>query len=108
VAERFYSGTADLHVTVREDGVLRDLSPRLDLQNHSQSFAWGFGGSAPAQLALALIADATGDDARALRLQHDFKFRVIASLPSRWTMTQSRVLAYVAELEHAERTRATA
>ena len=45
----------------------RGLDPRLDLRNHSPSgFEWGYGGSGPAQLALALAADVLGDDEAAL------------------------------------------
>ncbi len=37
---------------------LRPLGPRLDLANHSpDGFSWGYGGSGPAQLALAILAD---------------------------------------------------
>ncbi len=36
------------------------LPDRRDLFNHSRGFEWGYGGSGPAQLALALAADATG------------------------------------------------
>lgn len=57
------------------------LDPRLDLQKHSSDFGWGYGGSGPAQLALAICADYTGDDALALRVYQHFKFRVIAGLP---------------------------
>jgi hypothetical protein len=44
------------------------LPPRCDLYNHSPTgFAWGYGGSGPAQLALAILADYLEDDAKALR-----------------------------------------
>lgn len=34
----------------------RSLNPRLDLFNHSPTgFEWGYGGSGPAQLALAIL-----------------------------------------------------
>lgn len=102
VGERFYSGTTDRDVTAREGGTSYRLPSRLDLRRHSlNGFAWGFGGQEPAQLALALLADALGDDQRALALYQDFKFRCIAQLPSCWIMSRSRVLAYVAELEAA-------
>ena len=43
-------------VIVTVDG--RPLNPRLDLWNHSPTgFEWGYGGSGPAQLALAILAD---------------------------------------------------
>ena len=47
-----------------ENRVLQALPTRLDRRNHSPTgFEWGYNGSGPAQLALALLADATGDDA---------------------------------------------
>ncbi len=69
-------------------------------------FAWGGGesGSAAAhQLALALLADALQDDARAVQLHHDFCSRVVAILPERWTMTRTRILAYAAHIEAKRR-----
>ena len=39
------------------------LDPRPDLRNHSPTgFEWGYGGSGPAELALALLADHFDDD----------------------------------------------
>jgi len=58
---------------------IETLEPRLDLRNHSPTgFEWGYGGSGPAQLALAILCDALNDDERALRHYQDFKRRVIA------------------------------
>lgn len=58
------------------------IDPRFDLVNHSPTgFCWGYGGSGPAQLALAILADYLKDDKRALMLYMDFKFAVIARLP---------------------------
>ena len=57
-----------------------NLNPRLDLWNHSpDGFEFGYSGSGPAQLALALLADALGDDRFAVALHQDFKFRVVAN-----------------------------
>jgi hypothetical protein len=62
-------------------GVEELLPLRLDLRNHSPSgFAWGYRGSGPAQLALALLADALGDDGRAERLHQHFKDAFVARL----------------------------
>lgn len=47
-------------IRARSDGgsALYALPLRLDLANHSpDGFAWGYSGSGPAQLALALLAD---------------------------------------------------
>jgi hypothetical protein len=66
---------------------------RLDLANHSPTgLEWGYGGSGPAQLALALLAHHTGDRKRALALYHRFKWAVIAGLDrDRWAMTGDEI-----------------
>lgn len=56
------------------DGLASPLRLRTDLRSHSPTgFAWGYGGSGPSQLALALLADALGDDLRAEHLYMAFK-----------------------------------
>ena len=58
------------------------LPLRRDLVNHSPTgFGWGYHGSGPAQLALALLADALGYDDRAVRLHQYFKFKVVGCWP---------------------------
>jgi hypothetical protein len=80
-------------VTVADDNDCRDLDPRLDLSNHSPTgFEWGYGGSGPAQLALALAADALGDDAAALRVYQRLKSRVVGRLPADgWTLSAAEL-----------------
>ena len=69
-------------VSVTVDG--RRLNPRFDLWNHSPTgFNWGYGGSGPAQLALAILADHCQDDERALNFYQRYKWAVIAELPHR-------------------------
>lgn len=101
-----YSGRRDrdgkTHVWVVNDGVTAPLDPRFDLANKSPTgFEWGYGGSGPAQLAIAIIADATGDDAKALRCCQAFKFRVLASLDRErsWSLTRETVLLILAAIE---------
>jgi len=54
----------------------------LELVNHSPSgFEWGYGGSGPAQLALALLLDYTDDEAVALDHYQEFKTEVVTN----WT-----------------------
>ncbi len=68
-------------VVVTDGSRTRDLDPRHDLRNHSpDGFNWGYGGSGPAQLALALAADALGDDERAQRVYQPLKFKVVGRL----------------------------
>jgi hypothetical protein len=70
----------DDNVYVDEGATARLLPLRLDLYNHSPTgFAWGYSGSGPAQLALAILADLMGD-ALALRYYMRFKFDVISGL----------------------------
>lgn len=74
-------------VIVTVDG--RPLDPRLDLYNHSPTgFEWGYAGSGPAQLALAILADHLGDDREALDLYQRFKWAIVVALPRRrWILT---------------------
>src|SRR3954464_14057151 len=59
----------------------RNLPLRLELFKHSPTgFGWGYDGAAPAQLALAILAEVTGDNALAVRLHQEFKRDVIAGL----------------------------
>jgi hypothetical protein len=66
-------------VYVETDGVGRVnfervmLYKSLQIRNHSPTgFEWGYGGSGPHQLALALLMDATGDTDLAERLYSSF------------------------------------
>lgn len=46
---------------VGDDGREAPLNPRFDIRRHSpDGFAWGYGGSGPAQLALAILCDHVG------------------------------------------------
>ena len=79
-----------------EGGTLGGLPSRLDLARHSPTgFEWGYGGSGPAQLALALLADATGDEAWSLAHYQNFKWKIVADLPREWQMSQREVLNWV-------------
>lgn len=71
----------------------RVLDPRLDLCFHSpDGFEWGYCGSGPAQLALAILADHLSDDRQALDMYHRFKWAMIAGLPRRhWTLTSQDI-----------------
>lgn len=69
---------ADRRVTV--DG--HDLSPEPSqrLYNHSpDGFAWGYEGSGPAQLALAILLSAGVPASGALACHQDFKRTVVAT-----------------------------
>src|SRR5262249_47817253 len=76
-------------VWVVENGESRSIDPRFDLFNHSPTgFEWGYGGSGPAQLALAILADALGNDLDAMRLHQRYKFKVIDQLHGDWQISR--------------------
>lgn len=78
-------------IVIKSNGA--PLDPRLDLANKSPTgFSWGYLGSGPAQLALAILAD-YADDETALRYYQRFKELVICSLPQRgaWTLTAAHI-----------------
>ena len=98
-----YEGVRQGHaVIVTVDG--RRLSPRHDIWNHSPTgFEWGYGGSGPAQLALAILADHCGNDEQAFNFHHRFKWAVIAELPRRhWTLTSQEIEQVLQSLREAE------
>ena len=71
------SGDAETR-KVSLDGRIFDPKPSQKHHNHSpDGFNWGYGGSGPAQLALAIMLKLTG---KADGYQ-DFKFKIIAGIP---------------------------
>ena len=99
-SDKQYQGRREGHtVTVTVDG--RPLNPRFDLWNHSPTgFEWGYGGSGPTQLALALLADCLNDGDQALSLYQEFKFRIVASLPHRgWMLTSEQIRSAITEMQ---------
>lgn len=95
-----YKGRPPGSVVVVEGETTRALPPRHDLRNHSpDGFAWGYAGSGPAQLALAIVADCCGDTI-AQRVYQEFKRRIVARLPMHepWTVGDAVVNAAVADI----------
>jgi hypothetical protein len=74
-----------------------DLDPCLDLKNHSPTgFEWGYQGSGPAQLALAILADYLADDTLALEYYQDFKRDTISRIESdAWVLTLDHLQQYM-------------
>jgi len=76
----------------------------LELANHSPSgFEWGYGGSGPAQLALALLLDYTDDEEVALAEYKAFKTEVVSQLESLgpddcWRLTGREIDAVLREI----------
>jgi len=81
----------------------RALDPRFDLRFHSpDGFEWGYCGSGPAQLALAILADHLVNDEQALDFYQRFKWAVVAGLPKQgWTLTSQQIQEAVDTLRFA-------
>ena len=73
-----------------------ELATRTDLRDHSRGgFEWGYAGSGPAQLALAILADAVGDDIAQVHYQ-SFKRDIIQYFNgNRWQINSDMVKEYV-------------
>ncbi len=83
------------HDSENGDTIL-DLRPSQKLFNHSpDGFQWGYGGSGPAQLALAILLDVTGDEEFSVRWHQIFKSEKIAGLEDRFILIQSEVQDWV-------------
>ncbi len=74
-----------------------ELDPRVDLINHSpDGFGWGYSGSGPAQLALALLAEVAQDDDIAIDLHQPFKHDVIARQPlGAWSISEEYIRGWI-------------
>ena len=83
-------------VLITVDGAPLDWRSSLAVRNHSPTGpAWGYGGSGPAQLALAILLAVT-DAATAERFYQKFKWSVIAPIETdRWTLDASDVLGWL-------------
>lgn len=96
-----YAGGRSLDgAVVTVDG--EKLNPRYDLKRLSPTgFEWTYEGAGPAQLALALLADHLGDDARALALYERFMRKVVAELDNSWELTSADIDAALRDLDAA-------
>lgn len=92
-------------VTVTCNEIISNLNPRFDLRNHSPTgFEWGYGGSGPAQLALAILAEHVLDSSIAEKYYQAFKFKVIGGLKSdQWTLTSDDVERALQEIKTENR-----
>jgi hypothetical protein len=75
----------------------RPLHLYLEEVNHSPTgFEWGYGGSGPAQLAFAILADCTGSTETARQHYQGFKQRHIATIHTdEWCITSDLVRQFL-------------
>jgi len=91
-----YQEAGDLVVT--KDGETLSPEPSQALWNHSPNgFQWGYAGSGPAQLALALLLDVTGDPGLSVQLHQRFKMQHVASWGVKWEITTEQIEDWVDE-----------
>ncbi len=103
------------HILWSIDG--SEIPPRNDLYNHSpDGFEWGYGGSGPAQAALAILAHALTHlpelvgklehpDQMAVELHEKFKRVIIAALPmdEEWIISDDQIRAFLRLSFNADR-----
>ena len=86
-----YSGKRTIDgIVVTVDGA--PLDERFDIQVFDEKgFEWSYEGSAPRQLALAILADHLGDVDAARGKVEPFMTSVIANLDNDWTLTSQEI-----------------
>ncbi len=85
-------------IVVTVDGA--PLPERTDVKQFTdRGFEWTYEGAAPAQLALALLADHLGDDREALRLCKPFMRAAVANFENDWEMGGADIDAVLAMIE---------
>ncbi len=62
-------------------------------------FEWAYEGDSPQQLALAILVDYLGDNARAIRLCEPFMKQIVANLDNDWRLTGAEIDAAVRNIE---------
>lgn len=91
-------------VIVEADGSTTQLKPDRSkaVKNHSpDGFNWGYSGSGPGQLALALLLEVTDNEAVAPRYYQDFKTHFIATINSQhtdWEIPETEIIGWLAGL----------
>jgi len=84
------------HQLVTKADDLLDPTPSQKIWNHSPGgLNWGYGGSGPAQLALALLYDVTKDKDIAVRLHQEFKRDYVATWGDTWEVTDVYIQGWI-------------
>lgn len=99
-----YQGINQPRCTVDQEPL--PLEASLEVKSHSpDGFAWGYGGSGPSQLALAIMLIETPDEETALKYYQDFKGEVIArfNIDSNWTLTSYDVQTWLRDKQREEK-----
>ena len=84
------------NLVVTKDGKPLSPAPSQKVCNHSpDGFQWGYGGSGPAQLALALLLDVTGNAELSGRLHQRFKRHFVAAWGEKWQIRKEDIEMWI-------------
>lgn len=83
-------------IVVTVDGEPLDAGFDIEVFDE-KGFEWSYEGTAPRQLALAILADHLGDAAQAVKLSQSFMTQVVLELDNDWTLTSAEVDAAIAD-----------
>jgi hypothetical protein len=90
-----HSGGCGPQLVSKDDNLFLP-GPSQKLYNHSpDGFNWGYGGSGPAQLALALLYDVTGDQELSIKEHQHFKRTFVAGWGDEWQITTEEIEAWL-------------
>jgi len=95
---RSQSGHQPVYKRIMPDGDVTELSPEHSqkLRLHSpDGFQWGYGGSGPAQTALALLLDVTTIPDIAEEYYQDFKMDVVSHWGDDWSITSDDIIEWI-------------
>ena len=86
--------------TITIDGEELEIGPSLKVRNHSPTgFSWGYNGSGPTQLALAIMLKYTPRDV-ALAFYRQFRLEVVAKWPQEDFSMEIDVLGWIYRVRH--------
>jgi Family of unknown function (DUF6166) len=76
------------------------LSEHYEVKRFTKfGFEWTYEGDSPQQLALAILVDYLGDNARAVRLSEPFMKDVVANLDNDWQLIGAQIDAALSGIE---------
>jgi len=93
-----YTGfrSSRIGAVVRKNRTILSPMASRKIRDHSpDGFEWGYGGSGPSQLALALLLDVTGDPVIALSHYQRFKFSIVGGWGDRWEITNLEIRSWI-------------
>ena len=96
---KIYQGKRTIDgLVVTVDG--KPLNEHYEVKRFTKfGFEWTYEGDSPQQLALAILVDYLGDNARAIRLSEPFMKEVVANLDNDWQLRGAQIDAALSGIE---------